>query len=73
MDSIKRPRAEAYAELAPMPTDDFLRVLFAATRTLADTSDPFEVIAFANQCYEVAGKEPPDFYPLYRLYSEDDD
>jgi len=56
-----------------MLTDDFLRVLFAATRTLADTSDPFEVIAFANQCYEVAGKEPPDFYPLYRLYSEDDD
>ena len=53
-------RAAAKAAVLPRLTDEFLETLTLAAIAM-DGEDQADGIAFALACYEMAGKEPPDF------------
>ena len=53
-------RATAKAAVLPLLTGEFLRVLTRAVIAL-DGDDQANGMAFALACYEMAGKEAPEF------------
>jgi hypothetical protein len=60
--TIADERAAALAQLPKLLTGEFLdRLATAAIAYGGDEQARYEAISFALWCYELAGREPPDF------------